>query len=334
VVVMGLAYRTVHPKEQLIFKMKEHVDLYFHTLSHFIIHDCKENIFSFDYFSLISSLKKKLDLNPMNLVMSLDGLYECYQKEKSLLNIQFLPFCTDSTDGLFRIMDTSNNTGMDTLGRDLRIEVSGSDVRRFFKNFRQIILEEYYSFFKDSREKIQRSMIDKDALWELSELCTGRGADILSVLHSILNKRIYVYLCPSLTKHARMIERNSDIFIAIGDLSTRGAVVPRFLNIIHEASHRIVDGLAVKTYLRRLSRVFSEKTEKIHLIKEISVIYFNKKLISKYTPEFTGYFERVYNLEKLIKLFFKKTVRFKGFTNLHEQFFPAFDEGLKDLFEA
>jgi hypothetical protein len=220
---------------------------------------------------------------------------------------------------------------MDTLRRDLRIDVSVSDVRRFLKKFRQIILEEYYSFFKDSREKIQRTMIENDALRELSELCTGRGADILSVLHNILNKRIYVYLCPSLTEHARMMEKNCDIFIAIGDLDTREAVVPRFLNIIHEASHRIVDDLAVKTYLRRLSRFFSEKTERIHLIKEISVVYFNKKLISKYTPEFTGYFERAFNLEKLINLFLNKTVGLKGYTKLHEQFFPALDNGLKDL---
>ena len=62
---MDLACTTMHPKGLLIFKMKEHVDLHFHALSHFIIHNCKENIFSPEYFALISSLKKKLDLNPM-----------------------------------------------------------------------------------------------------------------------------------------------------------------------------------------------------------------------------------------------------------------------------
>lgn len=331
---MDLAYPIMHPKEQLIFEMKEHVDLYFHTLSHFIIHNCKENIFSYDYFSLISSLKKKLTLDPMDLVRSLNDLYECYQKEKSLLHVQFLPFCTDSTNDLFRIMDSTNSAVVDTLHKDLRIDTSSNDVRRFLGKFRQTILDEYNSFFKDNWKEIQRCMIEKDAVCKLSDLCMGRGADIFSALHSMLNKRIYVYLCPSLTEHARMMERNSDIFIAIGDLRTGEAVVPRFLNIIHEASHRIVDGLAVKTYLHWLSGVFSEETEMIHLIKEVSVIYFNKKLISKYNPEFMEYFERVYNLEKLMKLFVKKAERFKGFTDLHEQYFPEFDEGLKDLFEA
>jgi hypothetical protein len=326
--VMDFAFPIIHSNEKLIFETKEHVDLYFHTLSHFIIHDCKENIFSLDYFSLVSSLKKKLNLDPMELVKSLNRLYEYYQKEKSLLNIQFLPFCTDSTDGLFQILDPSNSVAMDTLSREFRIDTSSNDVRRFLEIFKKRLHHEYHSFFKDNREEIQRYTIDKDALYKLSDLCMVKGAEILSVLYRTLKKVIYVYLCPSLTEHARMMERNGYILIAAGDLRTEEAVVPRFLNIIHEASHRIVDGPVVKKYFRILPAALSEDAEKIHLLKEISVIYFNKKLISKYNPEFTEHFERLYNLEKLIKHFVKK-----GEIHEKEQFLENFLSVLfKDIF--
>jgi hypothetical protein len=122
-----------------------------------------------------------------------------------------------------------------------------------------------------------------------------------------------------------MVARNDDIYIAIGDLRTGGTVAQRFLNILHEVSHRIVDGFAVKTFLRKLSRVVSEEKEMIHLVKEISVIYFNKAMVAKYNPEFVEQIECLYNLDRLIKVFVRRGGRYENKQNL--QVF------LSDLFE-
>ena len=140
--------RIERPSQRVVLELKEHIDLYFHTLAHFVIHECKENIFSTDYFALVSAIKHKLNQDSMDLVRLLDGLYDFYRREESLSGIQFIPFCTDSTEGLFQIVDPSNGAAMFRLRSDCRIDTSSGDVRFFLRSLRKLLLAEYRTFYK------------------------------------------------------------------------------------------------------------------------------------------------------------------------------------------
>jgi hypothetical protein len=246
---------TAHLREQPVFETGEHVELFFHTLSHLILHDCIENLFSFDYFSLITALKRKQDINSMDLIESFSRLYKCYQREKSLINIQFLPFCTDSTEGLFQIMDSSNSAAVLSL-RELKIDISDG-VRRFLDELKRIMLDEYSSFFKENR-KVIRDLFVKDAQHRLSSFFAGRGCQIYGAVHRLLKKPIHVHMCPALTEHGRMMTRKGRIAIAVGDLKTPETVMSRFFKIVHEASHGILDRLVTNACSRTSAGVISQ----------------------------------------------------------------------------